>query len=206
MKKIYFTLLLFPFLLIADIGQIMAIKGNALIKRSNNSKIKAFNGMKINQGDEVITYNKTRTQIILNDDTTITIGSNSSFSFEKYQFDGTTNSQLKMHFKRGFFRSITGKIGKIAPQRFKVETSSATIGIRGTDFSVRIQEKIGLYSCKCYSGHIRVFIKNKIKDVKAGEIFSFKLTDLEKGAYNFNQNRYESNLYDLLEIKKNPTL
>lgn len=186
------------------IGQIMAIRGEVNIKKENKNLIKAKSGMKIETKDEIITASHTRTQIILNDDTTITIGSNSSFKFEEYAFDNTTNSHLKMRSNRGFFRSITGKIGKIAPKRFKVETSSATIGIRGTDFSVRIQEAIGLYSCKCYSGQIRVFLKNSIKDVYAGEVFSFKLKALEKGVYDTNSNQYEMNINDLLEIRGLP--
>ena len=39
-----------------------------------------------------------------------------------------------MHSRHGFFRSVTGEIGKLAPERFRVTTKSATIGIRGTDF------------------------------------------------------------------------
>jgi len=206
MHKIVLLMTLTTLYLVGNIGQIMALKGHVKIKRLSNLTLTAFSGMKIKQGDEIITSSKTRTQIILKDDTIITIGSNSSFSFEKYHFDGTKKSLLKMRANRGFFRSITGKIGKIAPQRFQVETSSATIGIRGTDFSVRIQEAIGLYSCKCYSGQIRVFLKNAIKDVYAGEVFSFKLKDLEKGTYSVNQNQYENSLDDLMEIKKVPTL
>ena len=37
-----------------------------------------------------------------------------------------------MSFAKGAFRSITGKIGKMAPKRFKLKTRTATMGIRGT--------------------------------------------------------------------------
>jgi len=201
MKKVTLLFLFFTLFSFSSIGQIMALKGKVKIKRDKKLFL-AFNGMNILEKDEIITASNTRTQIILKDETIITIGSNSSFSFKKFHFDNRKNSILKMHAKRGFFRSITGKIGKLAPQRFTVETSSATIGIRGTDFSVRIQEEIGLYSCKCYSGQIRVFLKNSVKDIYAGEVFSFKLTALEKGSYYNNQNLYEMNLNDLLEIKQ----
>ena len=100
-------------------------------------------------------------------------GAKSSFEFTTYIYDGTVNSKLKVKARRGFFRSVTGKIGKLAPQRFTVQTSSATIGIRGTDFSVNIADDSEVY--KCYQGAIRVFISDTFQDLVAGEEFEFRL-------------------------------
>lgn len=52
-----------------------------------------------------------------------------------------------MQANRGFFRSVTGKIGKIAPEKFKVKTQLATIGIRGTDFSAQLGVDTASYIC-----------------------------------------------------------
>lgn len=119
-----------------NIGSIMALKGNAEIKRSDTT-IKAKTGMDIEEQDEIITQDKTRLQVMLNDETVVTIGANSSFSFEEFSQEAQ-NEKLSMRANRGFFRSVTGQIGKLAPERFKVKTASATIGIRGTDFSGEI--------------------------------------------------------------------
>jgi len=166
MKKIL-LFLLFTWSAFANIGNIMALKGQAQILRQH--LIPATNGMKILQGDQVITRNRTRVQIILKDETMITIGANSSFKFDKYLFDGTKNSMVKMKANHGFFRSVTGKIGKLAPERFTVETSSATIGIRGTDFSAKIQNAIERF--KCYSGSITITTDDLVKILNAGEFF-----------------------------------
>jgi len=157
----------------SSIGNIMALKGSAEIHRSTNSILTAKSGMQIEEGDKIITQSKTRAQIILKDDTIITIGANSSFSFDTFFFDGSKKSTLSMSMSRGFFRSVTGKIGKIAPERFKVKTSSATIGIRGTDFSVRLQNAIERF--RCYSGGIRITFGNSARDINAGEIFELNL-------------------------------
>ena len=162
----------------ANIGNIMALKGSAKVHKKSNAISTAKSGMIIEEGDTIITQNKTRVQVILKDDTIITIGSHSSFKFDTYFFDGSKKSILSMRMNRGFFRSVTGKIGKIAPERFKVKTSSATIGIRGTDFSVRLQNAIERF--KCYSGGIRITFGNTYKDIGAGESFELNINTLKR--------------------------
>ena len=157
----------------ADIGNIMALKGKAHVQRGISRLLSAKAGMSLFQGDKIITKARTRVQVILKDNTIITIGSNSNFEFDTFIYDGTKKSKLKVKARRGFFRSVTGKIGKLAPERFTVETSSATIGIRGTDFSVNISTDAEIY--KCYQGAIRVFISDTFQDLIAGEAFEFRL-------------------------------
>ncbi|HHD72562.1 MAG TPA: hypothetical protein ENL02_01390 [Epsilonproteobacteria bacterium] len=48
---------------------------------------------------------------------------------------------------KGFFKSITGKIGKIAPSHFKVKTANATIGVRGTTIIGEVTPKLDIIAC-----------------------------------------------------------
>ena len=66
---------------VAGIGNIMAFKGKATIEQSDNTILVVSSGMEINQGDTIITEDKTRVQVILKDETIITIGANSTFKF-----------------------------------------------------------------------------------------------------------------------------
>jgi len=166
MLKIFSLIILMGSFLFANIGTIMAMSGSASIHRSG-STLSAKSGMSILNGDEITTRSKSRVQVILKDDTTLTIGANSSFEFSKFYFDGTKKSNLRMKANRGFFRAVTGKIGKIAPKRFKVKTLSATIGIRGTDFSGNIMKKREVI--RCYSGAISVKLdRGGVKNLLAG--------------------------------------
>jgi len=166
MLKIFSLMILMGAFLFANIGTIMAMKGSASIDRSGRT-LKAKSGMSILNGDEVITRNSSRVQVILKDNTTLTIGANSSFEFSKFYFDGSKKSSVRLKAKRGFFRAVTGKIAKIAPKRFKVKTVSATIGIRGTDFSGNIMDKREVI--RCYSGAISVKLdKGGVKNLLAG--------------------------------------
>ena len=170
-----FLLLLLKLSLLASIGNIMAIKGSANIERGSQ-KIEATNGMELEKGDSILTMKKSRVQVMLKDETVVTIGASSSFSFLEYFYDESQKSKLTMQANRGFFRSVTGRIGKLAPERFKVKTASATIGIRGTDFSGNISANREVF--KCYEGMIYVEFKGGSRDVSAGmmaEIFKGKL-------------------------------
>ena len=149
----------------AGIGNITAIKGSALVVRHSGS-VDAKSGMNLLEHDRIQTQRKSRVQVMLKDNTVVTIGANSSFRFDTFSYDGTKKSQLAMSAQRGFFRSVTGKIGHIAPERFKVKTVSATIGIRGTDFSANIMSDMEVI--RCYSGKITVDFAGQSQEVVAG--------------------------------------
>lgn len=150
-----------------SIGNVMALKGEASLERAG-SVMNVQNAMEILAGDTIVTQTKARVQVMLHDNTVVTIGGDSSFAFKSFAFDGTKNSHLSMEASRGFFRTVTGEIGKVAPERFKVKTASATIGIRGTDFSGEIFEKKEII--RCFEGKIYVDFEEQIRDLDAGSL------------------------------------
>lgn len=170
-----FLILFFTVSVWANIGSVTAVKGEAQVKRIDKL-LNVTSGMDLLESDEIITQAKARVQVILVDNTVITIGANSSFSFDEFSFDGGENSKVTMRANRGFFRALTGAIGKIKPDRFKLKTKTATIGIRGTDFSGDIAEAKEII--KCFSGTIFVDHEGISRDVDAGmmiEITEFKV-------------------------------
>jgi len=159
-KKIIILLVLFSVTLFANnIATITAIKGKASIERDSQS-IVANLGSKLQKKDSVITQDKTKVQIIFNDETIITIGKNSNFSISEYLFDNTNEMEVKFSLLKGAMRTITGQIGKIAPQKFSVKTNTSTIGIRGTNFTIfaGIDNSQKIY---CTYGAISVDINGK---------------------------------------------
>jgi len=185
-----FLLLLMSLSLWANIGNVMAIKGSVDIERAE-STLHAINGMALEEGDTILTSVKSRVQVMLKDSTIITIGASSSFSFIEYFYDESKKSKLTMHANRGFFRSVTGQIGKLAPERFKVKTVSATIGIRGTDFSGEIFEDREVF--KCYEGAIFIEFEGNIQDLDAG-----MMAEILKG-------KYEIKKFDASKTQKGDT-
>jgi len=212
--RLFFVLFLFGTSLFASIGTVLAMRGEANRKPLDMTTIKPLHiGDLLEEGDEIITQSLSRVQVMLKDHTVITIGANSNFKFDKYFFDGTKNSKLSMEANRGFFRSVSGEIGKVAPQRFTVKTTSATIGIRGTDFSGYILPDQEFY--RCYSGTIFVAVDLKIQNIFRGDIYKMykkenkpifkKLTlkslkkalfDVNKKSKNKNKNKKEDDIKD----------
>lgn len=122
--------LCFPSFLLASIGKVSLLKGNSVAVRANQT-LSLSNGMDIEKKDTIKTAKETQIQLIFEDKTVITLGSESEFSIEEYLND-TKNPKAKFKFNQGTFKSITGQIGKTAPENFILETKTATIGIRGT--------------------------------------------------------------------------
>jgi len=131
--KILILISLLASIVFASIGQVTGIKGKATLLRETKSSILTI-GFKLEKSDIIKTGEKAKVQIIFEDKTIVTIGKKSTLDIEEYLFDeaAPSKSKVKLKFFRGAFKSITGKIGKVAPSRFKLKTKNATIGIRGT--------------------------------------------------------------------------
>lgn len=72
------------------------------------------------------------------DGTAIVLNQNTSFLIQKYEYDEKSPSTMSALFSmvRGALRVITGNISQRNRDGFKLATPQATIGIRGTAFSV----------------------------------------------------------------------
>lgn len=92
-------------------------------------------------GDMLITARDSYAQVQMNDGAQMTLRPNSNLKIEAYQFNKeepkTDNAILRL--LKGGFRTVTGLIGKRGNNdAYKLHAASATIGIRGTDFSTRL--------------------------------------------------------------------
>lgn len=135
----FFTLMLSTNIY-ANVGKVTALSGAASIERAQQT-IKVTIGTLIQEKDTIKTTNNSRLQMIFDDKTVITLGKNTVFSVQEYLFNNTQESTANFSLTKGFLKSVTGKIGKVAPQRFKVKTKTSTIGIRGTIFTVESNER-----------------------------------------------------------------
>ena len=141
MKKILLLLTITFTFALSNVGKITALKGEVYIIR-DSKQINAKSGSVLILKDQIKTQNKARALILFNDNTSITVGNNSTLSVNEFVMDLThpKKSKTNFGFGNGIFRTITGKIGKVNPQGFKIKTKSASIGIRGTtlDTSVKL--------------------------------------------------------------------
>ncbi|MEJ5168392.1 MAG: FecR family protein, partial [Arcobacteraceae bacterium] len=133
MKNVILLLFLLATSLYANIGKISAFSGDVKIDR-NTKLLNATVGFILEQKDTVKTSDNAKAQIVFEDGTVISIGKNAILNINEFVNDTTNpkNSKVDVKFAEGAFKTITGGIGKVAPDRFKLQTKSASIGIRGT--------------------------------------------------------------------------
>ena len=131
--KILIILFLVNTFVFANIGKIASMRGTCTVKRGSEN-LNATLGFVLEEKDILNTQKKSKLQIIFKDGSIVTVGKSSVFNIAEYSFDAKDDSKAKASFGflKGSFKSITGKIGKIAPDKFKLRTKTATIGIRGT--------------------------------------------------------------------------
>ena len=134
-------LILLPTFVFADIGAISEIKGNGEILRENQSdKLLAELALNIFSNDDIRTGNG-RIAIQFIDDSVIRLTEHSKVIIDKFVFDpNPEKSMLALNFVKGTGRFVTGKLKRIKKENIKIRTNSATIGIRGTDFTVTVDE------------------------------------------------------------------
>jgi len=147
-----------------SIGNVDQVEGNGVIER-NKEDTTIEEELSIEQYDTVKTGNG-KVGILFIDDTRVDVTQHSKLIIDEFVFDPNTNTgKLSLKAALGTVRYASGQIAKNSRQDVKITTPTATIGVRGTDFSMTIDELGGstiilLPSCdingNCFVGEISV--------------------------------------------------
>ena len=124
----------------ASAGKVMFTKGVATAQVRGEAVRFLARGSEVGAGDVVSTAKRSYALLELADGTSMTLRPESVFELKSFDADEDNGSALAKLFKGGL-RAVTGFISKKNPGAFKLETSVATIGIRGTEFEVRLCEE-----------------------------------------------------------------
>lgn len=157
----------------AAVGKITEQTGPTEIVRNKKSISSSVNtGIEMN--DTVVTA-KAKAKLTFEDNTTVNITEQSKLVIDDFVYDPKKGTgKLAVKVALGTARYASGQIAKNNPQAVDVKTPTATVAVRGTDFSMTVDE-LGrslvmlLPSCdtdkkKCVTGAI--IVKND-----AGEVF-----------------------------------
>ena len=121
-----------------SIGNITELKGNARVVRDTTEE--AALEAPIRSYDSVETSNG-RMSITFLDDTLIKLTEHSKVLIDEFIFDpDPAKSKMALNFAKGTARFVTSKLGKVAKENISIRTESATVGIRGTDFTITVDE------------------------------------------------------------------
>ena len=149
-----------------SIGNVDQLEGKGIVDRKDGDK-----NITIEQSLDILQYDTVKTGngkvgILFVDDTRVDVTQHSKLIIDEFVFDPNSGKgKLNLSAKLGTIRYASGQIAKNSRQDIKITTPTATIGVRGTDFSMTIDELGGstiilLPSCdvngNCLVGEISV--------------------------------------------------
>ena len=124
----------------ADIaGQVLSMVGEALALRAGHI-VPLFPGAGIESGDQIHTGPDSNVQIRFTDWGFISLRARTDFVVEDYVYEARQGGREQAFFSllNGGVRSLTGLIGRRDHAHYRLRAPTATIGIRGTHFSLLI--------------------------------------------------------------------
>ena len=117
-------------------GTFKQVQGEVRLGR-DDSRALAKPGEAVRHGERIRTGKDSAASIVLKDGTVMTLGPDTTADLRQFQFDSTTQEgNLLVDLLQGSVRMVTGLLAKVNPERFKVKTPTAVVGVRGTDFIV----------------------------------------------------------------------
>lgn len=123
------------------IGKIKTGKGDVAVIRSG-SEIAIGTGALLYQNDIIRTGADSSVGIIFEDNTILSLGSESEIVIDEYVFAPEKDMMsVLIHMLKGTASYVSGIIGRQSPESVKFQTPDATIGIRGTQFLVKVKER-----------------------------------------------------------------
>ncbi len=123
---------------LADIGSVTEASGTAVIKRGKDV-IQVVKGTEIKTNDKVETKNG-KVKIVFKDDTNVTVTESSTLVIDDFVYDPKSGAgKLGLKAAAGTVRYVSGSIAK-DPKNVKINTPTAAIAVRGTDFVMAVSE------------------------------------------------------------------
>jgi hypothetical protein len=123
-------------------GRADFVIGNVEAVAADGSRRALTKGSEISAGDAINTAAGARAQVRFIDGGYVSLQPNTQFRVDQFNYQNKTDGNEQGFFSllKGGLRAITGAIGHVNRNTYKVATPSATIGIRGTGYKAEIRD------------------------------------------------------------------
>lgn len=123
-----------------DVGQIKNLRGTVHIER-DGQRLAVAPGIGVQQSDVLVTGANGAVGVTFLDNSLLSIGPSSTLAIDRYTFNTTTHDgQFDASLKRGTLAVVSGRMVKRSPEAMRVHTPSSIMGVRGTEFFVKVTE------------------------------------------------------------------
>ena len=123
------------------VGTLRKVSGTAAVVRQDQL-LPAKAGMEIQANDLLRTGSDGSIGVVFQDDTVLSLGPGSELVIDEFVYaprEGKLSLVLRM--MKGTAVYLSGLIAKLAPESVQFVTPSASIGVRGTKFAVKVEER-----------------------------------------------------------------
>jgi len=125
-----------PGLALAQAGRFLLAVGDVAVARGQ-AEIRAATGTPVQSGDTIRVGPASNAQIRMTDESIVGLRPDTVFRIDAYEYSGQAEPRSIFSLLKGGFRTVTGAIGRLHNrERYAVRTPTATIGIRGTHYTV----------------------------------------------------------------------
>jgi hypothetical protein len=126
----------------AAAGRASFVIGEVVAVASDGARRFLVKGADINPGDAINTAIGAQIQIRFSDGGLVSLKPGSQFRVDEYQYNDKADGKEKGFFSllKGGMRAVTGLIGKVNRNAYRVSTAAAHIGIRGTAYNATLND------------------------------------------------------------------
>jgi hypothetical protein len=124
----------------APAGEVTHLSGVCIVRKADGSSKVLAPKTPVDQGDVVVTSNNAYLQLKFTDGGEVTLRPNTQLRIERYHFEPEKPQEDSLIFGllKGGLRTITGLLGKRKDRSYEMQTTTATIGIRGTGYGIQL--------------------------------------------------------------------
>lgn len=123
----------------ATVGHVFFASGSVVARGADGNVRVVAKGAEILNGDQIET-GAGRAQLRFTDGALVSLQPESQFRVDEYRFTGAADGTEKGFFSllKGGLRTITGLVGRFNRDAYQINTPTATIGIRGTEYLAKL--------------------------------------------------------------------
>lgn len=119
------------------VGRVLIAAGEVVATRTGR-EVPLATGAEVLNGDLIRTGDASTAQLRFSDETLVALRAKSRFHVADYRFTGAEDGASSAVFAllKGGLRTLTGLIGRGKPERYRMTTPLASMGIRGTAYAL----------------------------------------------------------------------
>ncbi len=121
------------------IGQVKVVSGAVTIER-NGTVLPAAAGAALQEKDAVETGANSAVGMTFTDNSRMSLGPNARLVLERYALGPGREAGFDARLARGTLTAASGGIAEASPLAMRVLTPTTVLGVKGTEFAVRVSE------------------------------------------------------------------